>query len=313
MSELYHNNGDFKITNGLNHQNFSYLTIRVENHDYSAWVEHNLPTPTIINHTKYGYVLSWALNGYFANKNAKQYLIDTTNKILALIPNSSIYEFEPFKTQYSFICEMIYHLADFRNIVDKRTKIKRKFKKHNTGLMAKDEIFEMARFQCYDLKLQGRLSYEAVYDIFYTLNNKYNLGKEDDIKYKAKNVYTWVKDKYNPKFFTEEEHKHAKRKSNRKHYIKKNNLKDKREDELMTRNENAKLQAKKKVDENIELCKEALITLNFMKIKITAVSLGEQVNLTRQTAGRYLKMILEEEKRKKEKDINYKSVYFINL
>lgn len=310
MSTLYHNNGDFKITEGLNHQKYSYFTIRVENFDYSAWIEHDLPTPTIINHTKYGYTLTWALNGFFWTGKGKNYLNDTINKILSLIPDSSIYENVPFVTKYSLVCEMIYHLHDFQHIPDRRVKVKRDFKKHNEKSMAKDEIFEIARFQCYDLKLQGRLTYEACYDIFYTVNLKYKLGKKDDIKYKAKSVYAWTRDNYNPEFLTLEAKHERKRIAQNKYYKKKNNIETKGEDKLMTREENARLQAIQKEEDNYNKVLECIRQMSFLQIKINAVNISKEIDMTRQTASKYLKMIKAEEQKKKEKDNKYISPFF---
>ena len=106
-------------------------------------------------------------------------------------------------------------------------------------MLYKDKLFELARFKCYDLKLENRLTYEAVYDVFYTMNYTYDLKKApSDIKAKAKNDYLWVLNNYDPVFFTTEEKVAARRITKRKYNNKVNKTILTVEDELMTRSEN---------------------------------------------------------------------------
>lgn len=217
----------------------SWINIQVNNNDYTAFIDNDLPIPTILQHRNTGYSLHWEIDGFFATQKNRDYFLDVSQKIAVLFNDSALFEYRAKVNAWSKFCEMVYYLKDFSHIQDKRKKSRRTFNKANHGLLYQDKLFELARFKCYDLKLENRLTYEAVYDVFYTMNNTYDLQKSpSDIKAKAKNVYNWVDKNYDPIFFTEEEKIEARRITKRKYNNKINKTILTGEDELMTRSEN---------------------------------------------------------------------------
>lgn len=292
MKTLYHTSVKDTFTKDLNTK-ISWITLNVNNRDYTAFLDNNLPVPTILQHHNIGYKIAWAIKGYFGTKKSNAFYLDTVEKLVLLFNDCNVTDVQTKVTAYSHLCKALYDLKDFSDIEDRRNKksFVERNRKTNAKEFFKDEIFEMARFKCYDLKLDGRLSYEACYDVFYTINLKYNLGKDKDIKYKAKSVYEWTRKNYNPIFKSLDQKIEANRKKHKKY----NNKRYGNEgEELVTRSENAKLQTKNMIDKNKAKVLGAIKSLEFLQEKVTSVRLAEYTGLSRQTCSKYLREIKSE-------------------
>lgn len=272
----------------------TWINIQVNNNDYTAFMDNDLPVPSILQHKNRGYSLHWEIDGFFGTQKNRDYLLDVSQKIAILFNDSSLYDHIAQINALSKFCEMVYHLRDFSHIQDKRQKSQRTFNKANYGLLYKDKLFELARFKCYDLKLENRLTYEAVYDVFYSMNYTYDLKKApSDIKAKAKNVYNWVLHNYDPVFFTTEEKIAARRITKRKYNNKTNKTILDEQDELMTRSENMIKQNKilgDKYKEKVlsvttgllkDIYKKSNGTWNISKI-------AKDINVSRNTVMKYI-------------------------
>lgn len=231
-----------------------WLNFRVDGNDTSYFIEQDLPIPTLIQHHANWYNLHYAIDGFIGTKKIREYVEDTKEKI-ALLLGATLLEFNPsYINGFSNFSEYIYKLKAFSDIRDLRVKetIKRR---PEPGIENRDKIFELARFKCYNLKLHDRLTYEACYEIFYSINIEYNLNKDkSDIKAKAKSVYKWTDEHYNPIALTDDEIKANRKAYDKKYYARINN---KKEDEIMTRQEIAK----KNAIRNAEVAKRKVLNL----------------------------------------------------
>lgn len=212
-----------------------WLNFRVDGSDTSYFLEQDLPAPTLIQHQKDYYTLHYAIDGFIGTKKLREYVNDTKEKI-ALLLGATYLEYNPsYTNSFSNFTKYVYTLNMFSNIRDLRIKDTIKRRKE-PGLLDKDKIFELARFKCYDLKLHDKLTFEACYEAFYTINTSYELNKShSDIKAKARSVYKWTDEHYNPVALTNDEIR-----ANRKEYDKKYYENKRKKGNEMTRQEHAK-------------------------------------------------------------------------
>lgn len=187
------------------HKSFSLTYNYLEE---ESFIDKDLPTPTFIryfedkNNTKKAHLV-WVIDGYFKTKKGKEYLKDIKTKMNEVYETGRVDMFIPFNIKEGDVYNN--HLIKL-NSFQFETKSKTAFKVNKDrekplvllNLMGKDPLFNAARWEVYNLKKEGILTYENTLKIFEKYGKTLNKSLSD-ITTKAKNVYEWTKENYRTK------------------------------------------------------------------------------------------------------------------
>ena len=137
------------------------------NGDGTEWIDEGLPTPTYLEHINKGYLIAWAIDGYFGTLQGTQYLNDIIARVLItfkdLKPTRQLYK--PKIESASHYLPKIYKLQELKNLKSLRNQIKAPSRADNFD----DHVFWSIKLFCEDLiRNQGLAAYSQLEDFAYS-------------------------------------------------------------------------------------------------------------------------------------------------
>ena len=161
--------------------------------DSTAWIEHDLPTPTLIKHINRGAFVGWAIDGYFGTNNSKDFLNDIIARILITFKDENIrrLSFKPSKKDLdektAHIFAKVYKLKEFSKRLNSLP-IKKKYSP------SRADAFE--DFTFWAIKLYAEDQIRAYGQISYGIFESWALSQFEDkerstIRAKCRNIYAW--------------------------------------------------------------------------------------------------------------------------
>jgi len=180
------------------------------------WLTAGMPVPTLFCKTNWGGYLIYALEGFFATEEGLKFVKDIKERIkITLIEQGAkevrILNFKPDISKFInlTIYKKIYNLRDelaptLKSLPTKsqKSKIVEYLSEYVDGRETEDALFDAIRFTVYDFvkaNSKNALSFEYVMEIAL---NKYkivgNKKGESTARAKAKAIFNWVKEHYNP-------------------------------------------------------------------------------------------------------------------
>ena len=230
-----------------------WLFTYVHDEAMTSWIDAGLPVPSLLIHGRFGYFAGWIIEGYFGTKKNRKFLADIYSRLAKTLLKEGAKSVErlPWRPKLEnlpdyahYYPDLVYNLRDdFSPVLESITEPRQTMRDEALATLAyydrktEDELFDSIRFTIYDfVRANGKsaLSYEYVETIALT---KYEIigGKgESTARSKAKAIYEWVMEFYEPGSGV-----------NNWNYERKT----KDEEELrMTRTERAKLNAKMKYE-----------------------------------------------------------------
>jgi len=181
-----------------------YFTIKVNNNDYSKFVEEDLPIPNLIRYYDSHYIVLYIVDGYFGTKDGKSYLLDTIDKVSYTLGGEVIQFYLHNFLKYDKVSYDLTYLKYFDNLENSnQKKLKKRLHEVNQTrdkiflLLGEDNLFESVRWEIYQTKIDNTLSYDKSYQIIEDKVSLLGLNKSiSDIKAKAKNITQWTEDNY---------------------------------------------------------------------------------------------------------------------
>jgi hypothetical protein len=115
----------------------------------TEWIDEGLPTPTYLEHINKGYLIAWAIDGYFGTQKATEYLNDIIARVLItfkdLKPKRQLYK--PKFESASHYYPKIYKLQELKQLKSLRNKINAPTRANNFA----DHTFWAIKLYCEDL------------------------------------------------------------------------------------------------------------------------------------------------------------------
>ena len=133
----------------------------------TEWIDEGLPTPTYLEHLNKGYLIAWAIDGYFGTQQGTQYLNDIIARVLItfkdLKPKRQLYK--PKVDSASHYLPKIYKLQELQNLKSLRKHIKAPSRADSF----EDHTFWAIKLYCEDLiRKQGLAAYSQLEDFAYS-------------------------------------------------------------------------------------------------------------------------------------------------
>jgi len=133
----------------------------------TEWIDEGLPTPTYLEHINKGYLIAWAIDGYFGTQQGTQYLNDIIARVLItfkdLKPTRQLYK--PKLESASHYLPKIYKLQELQNLKSLRKQIKAPERADSF----EDHVFWSIKLFCEDLiRKQGLIAYSQLEDFAYS-------------------------------------------------------------------------------------------------------------------------------------------------
>lgn len=146
----------------------------------TEWIDQGLPTPTYLEHINKGYLIAWAIDGYFGTQKATSYLNDIIARILItfkdLKPKRQHYK--PKICRSSHYLPKIYKLQELQNLKS----IQNRSKTPSRADSFEDHTFWAIKLFCEDLiRSQGIATFNQLEDFA-----KENFEHKDRSTLKAK-------------------------------------------------------------------------------------------------------------------------------
>lgn len=187
------------ITNSQLNSKYIHYSINIYDEDRSSFLDMELPIPNLHTHLKNGYSITYFINGFNGTNKTNDFYLDTQNRILTSLGNQKFKILEtPIITDMTKkYFEKFYEFKDFLHLEKSKTQ---KFINSSKLVRTfdKDKIFEIVRFDAYEMKRLGTLTYENVLSQMNYYNDRLKLGKTfSDIRCKTKAIYEWTENYYN--------------------------------------------------------------------------------------------------------------------
>jgi len=294
--KLYHNS--------LKKKEFYFIFFFLGGAKGDEWMELYLPVPNVIIYPKgkNGIFIGYFIEGFFATPNNKKFLQDIIKRFeKTFLKLSNIGYVERIthppildnKIDFRLQIDKIYSLKDFSTILDSLDNyISKKQEQVENLRIAKaigerkatdDALFDYMRFIAYDFVKQNSkeaLTREYLEEIGYLGNEILGQIKEPStIKAKAKNIYNWIMEKFNPG-------------SGINNWNYKRKMSD--EEYEMTRKEIALRNSKMRAEKTKQKVYEAIKKLKQEGEKITIRKIAQLSKTSKSSAEKYLKQAKEE-------------------
>lgn len=156
----------------------------------TEWIDEGLPTPTYLEHINKGYLIAWAIDGYFGTQQGTQYLNDIIARVLItfkdLKPTRQLYK--PKIDSASHYLPKIYKLQELQNLKSLRKQIKTPERADSFD----DHVFWAIKLFCEDLiRNQGLAAYSQLEDFAYS-----NFTKDrSTLRAKCRSVFNYYETK----------------------------------------------------------------------------------------------------------------------
>ena len=250
----------------------------------TEWIDEGLPIPTYLEHINKGYLIAWAIDGYFGTQKATEYLNDIIARVLItfkdLKPKRQLYkpkiEGSPFRSvrpqnsgRYgAHYLPKIYKLKELQKLKS----IKKHIHAPSRADNFEDHVFWSIKLFCEDLiRTQGLPTFSQLEEFAYS---NFNYKDKSTLRAKCRSIFNWYETNdwklpYQRKTKTAEE------------------LKLTRQERARANTEERAARAKAKVTNAVtglmaETYKKKSGTWNITKI-------AEDTNLNRRTVTKYIK------------------------
>lgn len=236
----------------------------------TEWIDQGLPTPTYLEHINKGYLIAWAIEGFFGTQNGSQYLNDIIARVLItfkdLKPKRLLHK--PSIESASHYFPKIYKLKELQELKSIQTRNKAP----ERADQFEDHVFWSIKLFCEDLiRSQGLPVFSQLEDFAYS---NFNHKDRSTLRAKCRSIFNWYESKdwqlpYKRKTKTAEE------------------LKVTRQDRARTNTEERAAKAKAKVTNAVT----GLMAATYKKASGAwhIGQIAEDTNLDRKTVAKYLK------------------------
>lgn len=156
----------------------------------TEWIDEGLPTPTYLEHLNKGYLIAWAIDGYFGTLEGTKYLNDIIARVLItfkdLKPKRQL--FKPKFESASHYYPKIYKLKELQNLKSLRNQIKAPSRADSF----EDHVFWSIKLFCEDLiRNQGLVAYSQLEDFAYS-----NFTKDrSTLRAKCRSIFNYYENK----------------------------------------------------------------------------------------------------------------------
>lgn len=168
----------------------------------TEWIDEGLPTPSYLEHINKGYLIAWAIDGYFGTQQGTQYLNDIIARVLItfkdLKPKRQLYK--P-NIEDSTLCSVrppknvraggahylpkIYKLKELQNLKSIKNRNKTPIRADNF----EDHVFWSIKLFCEDLiRNQGLPTFSQLEDFAY---HNFNHKDKSTLRAKCRSIYNW--------------------------------------------------------------------------------------------------------------------------
>jgi len=224
----------------------------------TEWIDVDLPTPSYHEHLTKGYLIAYALDGYFGTKANQNYLNDIIARFLVTFKNQKPYRIleKPSITPAGKYLAKAYKLKELHVLKSISTQ------KHAQTRADKfdDSVFWAIKFHCEDLiSTQMIVTYEQ---LFYFATNNFEHKEVSTLRAKCRSIWNW----YESRDWTIPTRKGL----------------------GMSRTENIKKVTAKKMQDNLTKVKKVIVGLEFMKEKINIANVSRDAKVSRNTAKKYM-------------------------
>ena len=183
----------------------------------TSWLDAGLPVPSLLIYGRFGYFAGWIIEGYFGTKKNRKFLSDIYARLAKTLIEEGAESVErlPWRPKVHdlpsyarYDPSLVYNLRDdFSPVLESISEPSQTVRDDALFTLAyydrktEDELFDSIRFTIYDfVRANGKsaLSYEYVEMVAMT---KYEIlgGKgESTARSKARAIYEWVMEFYNP-------------------------------------------------------------------------------------------------------------------
>jgi len=153
----------------------------------TEWIDQELPIPSYLEHINKGYIIAWAIDGYFGTQKATKYLNDIIARVLItfkdLKPKRQLYK--PRIESASHYLPKIYKLQELKNLKS----IKNRNKAPTRADNFEDYVFWSIKLFCEDIiRAQGLPTFSQLEDFAY-LNFEYK--DKSTLRAKCRSIYKW--------------------------------------------------------------------------------------------------------------------------
>ena len=153
----------------------------------TEWIDEGLPTPSYLEHINKGYLIAWAIDGYFGTQQGTQYLNDIIARVLItfkdLKPKRQLYK--PKLESASHYLPKIYKLQELQNLKSLRNQIKAPSRADNFD----DHVFWSIKLFCEDLiRNQGLPTFTQLEDFAY---QNFDHKNKSTLRAKCRSIFNW--------------------------------------------------------------------------------------------------------------------------
>ncbi len=231
------------------------------------------------------YVVRFEINGYFSTSKGVAYFNDATARFIETFGNEAVKPSFCPNSEPDYQSDTVLHLKDFTaNLVSLKSKIANKAPLNVESL---DETF-----WCMKLWLERQLSQNRIPSIreLEAIGANYSPHKErSTIRAKARSIYRWYADRnFGPTSYSRT--KEDRRIQDHQKYLK---LTNKKEEEIMTRQEAARVATQTRMARVQAKIEQAINLLKMENRKITVRAVAEFAQTSTSTSAKYLKILRE--------------------
>lgn len=158
----------------------------------TEWIDNGLPTPTYHELINRGYILAYALDGFFGTQNGSQYLNDMIARFLVTFKDLSPQRvcYAPEITNYGTYLPKIYKLKELQALKSLQT---RKMIPSRADSF-QDIVFWAIKLYCEDLiTVQGIVGYEQLED--FAIGNFIERKDRSTLKAKCRSIWNYYSEK----------------------------------------------------------------------------------------------------------------------
>jgi len=160
--------------------------------DGIEWMDEGLPTPTYLEHINRGYIIAWAIDGFFWTEKGQKYLNDIIARVLITFApfRPQRLNFKPNITSAGHYYPKIYKLKELQALRSLAYKQKAPLRADNYS----DYTFWAIKLFCEDLiRKQGIVGYEQLEE--FALANFLAKKDRSTLKAKCRSVWHWYNDR----------------------------------------------------------------------------------------------------------------------
>ncbi len=153
----------------------------------TEWIDEGLPIPSYLEHINKGYLIAWAIDGYFGTQKATEYLNDIIARVLItfrdLKPKRQLYK--PRIENACHYLPKIYKLQELQNLKS----IKNRKKAPTRADNFEDHVFWSIKLFCEDLiRAQGLPTFTQLEDFAY---QNFQYKDKSTLRAKCRSIYNW--------------------------------------------------------------------------------------------------------------------------